>query len=271
MTFRYIRLLTFGIPLIASFIQGNAQCLQAVSAGQTEYNVVGSGGIPFDTLPGSGHWNNYGHGCSDLFVSKNYSFAIPAGAHILGIQVLCDVVIHDLTDSSIILLKHGVPYGTDGATHIPIIAAGTISWGDTTTLWGGTWAAADFNDSDFGVQFRVRDIRPDSVFGWYDANPVYIVVAYDTLVHSAVSGGPYPESSIRIYPNPATTNVLIDFGRPVQNAGIILRNAIGQVVREIPAINTTTRNLDVTNLPRGLYALETTAAGIRTMQQIILE
>ncbi len=257
--------------LLCASINSRAQCLQAVSYGQTEYNVAGSGGIPFDTIPGSGHWNNYGHGCSDMFVSKRYNFSIPPGAHILGISVFCDVILHDISDSSIMLLKHGTPYGADGATHMPIIAAGTISWGDTTTLWGGAWTPADFNDSGFGVQFRMRDIRADSVFGWYDANPVYITVAYDTLVHSGVTNVSNYKSGVRVYPNPTSTTISIEFGALVQNARLVLHNMTGQVVTEKANISNPIQVLDISDLAKGIYILESTVDGVRFVHKLVLE
>ena len=261
------------IALLLSTGGAKAQKMNAIGIGTISYNLAGSSGIPFDSihtlsLP---HWHCSGTGCSDIFVANQFGLNVPANAHIWGIEVLIDVIIHNLSDSSIRLLKHGVPYGADGALHRHIIAAPDISWGDTSNLWGGSWTPADFNDSTFGVQFRVKDIRSDSVFMWDDANPILIYVTYDTVTPASVAGYSLTVPDIQFYPNPSGGIVNVDFGVTNSNTSIRVVNTLGQVIKEVPNINDQRYELDICNQPTGIYFIEFTSTSGTTCKRLIRE
>jgi hypothetical protein len=228
----------------------------------SQYNLPGSSGALFTyTTP---YWSCSSSGYSDFFYAKDFGFNIPANAHINGIRVDIDVIISNLKDSSVQLLKNGVPYGNDGAYHLPIIYAGVIHWGDSTSLWGATWTPADFNDSGFGVRIRVKDTGGTTPFIWSQANPVYITVIYDTLHNSGISSAvPIP---LKVYPNPSTGMFEIDFGASATDCTIRLQTQMGQLCKEIKNIHTPTYQLDVSDLAAGVYFLEvsTPTGSVRT-------
>src|ERR1044072_5464953 len=136
-----------------------------VKPGMANYNLPASTGLAF-TQNAAMHWNCLGSGHSRVFVSRNCGFAIPASASIIGIRVACDVIIHDLIDSTAYLTRNGVPVGNDGAHHQPIISASSITWGSDSTLWGTTWTPAQINDTNFGIQFNLKEISSANPLSW---------------------------------------------------------------------------------------------------------
>jgi hypothetical protein len=203
---RYLNTILLTAVLFISSTAAFAQLQVASGWARTYYNQPGSTGIPFDTNM-TGHYECYGVGYSKEFIAKDFQMNVPDSAHIRGIQVSCDVIIHTLVDSSIYLLKYGIPYGTDGARRQVIVAAADIRWGDTSTLWGGTWGPMALNDTGFGIKLRLRDTG-DGVtpISWIDANPIFINVFYDYAVPNAVANMVLPD--IAMYPNPAISTVM---------------------------------------------------------------
>ena len=240
---------------------GRAQNIFAISNATVGYNLPGSSGIPFDSIHTTWlpHWSCSGATYSDIFVAKNCGFPLPANAHINGIMITIDVIIHYLDDSSVMLLKSGLPYGTDGALHRHISAAADITWGDTSALWGGSWTAADINDTGFGLQFRVTGYRSDSAFRWFDANPPLITITYDTVTALTVLPKNNVLSDVHIYPNPSGDIVHIDMAHAHADATIKLINPLGQPVRELNNITGNKCMLDLTGLPSGIYFIQITS------------
>ncbi|PQJ09767.1 hypothetical protein CJD36_017725 [Flavipsychrobacter stenotrophus] len=231
----------------------SAQTYFTTGVGTITYNESGSSGIAFDTTA-TGHWYCFGNGYSKELVVKNFNMNVPTGAHVKGIKVDIDVIIHNLVDSSIFLLKNGIPYGTDGAHHLPILSAANIKWGDTATLWGGIWGPMALNDTNFGIKFRLRDINSSNPLSWGDANPVFITVAYDFAVPNNVNE--ISLHGLQVYPNPATNNINIDFGKALQNGSIRLININGSSVKEINKITGSYWSIDLSDQPTGFYILE---------------
>lgn len=241
----------------------HAQLQYAVGQGHLYYNQPGSTGVAFDTNA-AGHWNCFGNTYSTVLIVKDFQFAIPDSAHIRGIRVDCDVIIHNLEDSSIYLLRYGVPYGTDGARRVPIVAASSITWGDTSTLWGGIWGPMALNDTGFGIKLRLRDTGNASVpMSWGDANPVYITVAYDFAVPNSISM--QQETPLRIFPNPAGNWLVADWGGN-RIASVTLLDITGRVVQSCEG-----DRIDARSIPGGSYLLSVKSdAGYSTMQRVVV-
>src|SRR3954470_3468054 len=111
---RYFNLILLLAVSIFMSHRATAQLMYASGQGHFYYNQPGSTGVSFDTNA-AGHYNCAGVEYSKEFIAKDFQLNIPDSAHIRGIRVDCDVIIHNLIDSSIFLLKYGSPYGTDGA------------------------------------------------------------------------------------------------------------------------------------------------------------
>lgn len=234
----------------------NAQVLRAWSSGADNYNMPGSTGVPF-YINTHGHWECIGSGHSTVFVSRKCNFSIPAGATILGINVSCDVIISNMIDSSIVLLKKGIPHGSDGAHRLPIVSAPDINWGSDTSLWGGSWTPADLNDTDFGFRFVIREINSTNPFGWADANGLYVRVAYQLA-----SGIRETQTAvINIYPNPAEGQVNLNFSKELKNAKVSVRNLSGQVVKDMGMISGNAASINISEQPAGMYWLEAADEG----------
>lgn len=99
-------------------------------------------------------------GASNELQGTNFGFAIPAGSTINGITVeiwkQAIVGPGNPTDVDVTILKGGVATGTNlghtGAGNGWLSAGGIDTYGGSTALWGTTWAPADINATNFGVQ-----------------------------------------------------------------------------------------------------------------------
>lgn len=96
---------------------------------------------------------------SEYLKGTGYSFAIPNGATINGIQVTIDRFSSNIAgftriqDNEVKLLKNGVIVGNNKAdlgVNWPSSAT-TKTYGSASDLWGTTWTPADINNSGFGV------------------------------------------------------------------------------------------------------------------------
>jgi hypothetical protein len=221
--------------------------------GHSQYNMPGGSGVLYTySTP---YWYCTGNGYSDYFYAKNCGFNIPANAHINGIQVDVDVIISNLTDSSVQLLKSGVPYGNDGAHRRPIVNAGTISWGDSATLWGASWIPAYFNDSNFGVRILLRDTGGTTPFLWSEANPVYLTVVYDTTHRTEVSS--LEPTAIKVSPNPSSRVFELDLGPSSETkCSINVSTLVGQFCKRVENVDGPKYILDLSDFAPGIYVLE---------------
>lgn len=99
-------------------------------------------------------------GSSNELQGTNFAFAIPAGSTINGITVEIKkqaiTGVGNPTDVDVTILKTGVATGTNlghtGAGNGWLTAGAIDTYGGTASLWGTTWAPADINATNFGVQ-----------------------------------------------------------------------------------------------------------------------
>jgi Tfp pilus assembly protein PilX len=140
-----------------------------------------------------------GGGSSANLDASDFDFDIPSNATITGIRVRVErqaSATSSINDRDVMLLKNGTAVGTDKA------AAGNwgtsqtiVTYGGTGDLWGTTWTPADFNDSDFGLRFRVNNASGSS----RTANVDWVeVLAYYTVPASSigVSGTPVSTADV---------------------------------------------------------------------------
>lgn len=118
-----------------------------------------------------------------------YSFAVPSGATITGIQVQISRAATGVAvqDAVVSLLKAGVVTGTNKAftgTNWPT-SQGTQTYGSSSDLWGTTWAPSDINAANFGVVLSANGgagSAPASVY-WMQ------ITVYYTMAFAACTGG----------------------------------------------------------------------------------
>ena len=103
----------------------------------------------------------------------DYSFNIPSGATINGIQVTINrastragnctdptnlIACAGFVDNIVSLIKSGSVTGTNKAVTTTIwpTSLTTITYGSASELWGTTWTPADINNTNFGVAFSAK-------------------------------------------------------------------------------------------------------------------
>ncbi len=125
-----------------------------------------------------------------FFVGAN----IPTTAIIRGIQVeivrRADNTLVD--DEDVLLLKAGAAVGTDHAstTDWPT-SDGTVTYGNSSDLWGTTWTAAQINASNFGVRLRV-DNDSTSAARLASINRIRVTVTYTSDPSAAIGSAASP-------------------------------------------------------------------------------
>ena len=84
------------------------------------------------------------------------------------------------------------------------------------------------------------------------------------MLTTAVAPVTLTTTNIHIYPNPATDNININVANIIGTIDMTLENAVGQQVRKA-VLQTGNNNIDISNLPTGLYLIHITSGnGVRT-------
>ncbi len=72
-----------------------------------------------------------------------------------------------------------------------------------------------------------------------------------------------------LYPNPAQSSFYIELDQPIASGRILLRNELGQLVRDA-TFTGTEMEVDVNNLPAGLYVAEVIGKDIRVNKKVLV-
>lgn len=112
---------------------------------------------------------------------------VPGGANgIAGIQVDIKVsAIGGTPNLQPILVKSAATYGLRKTSPVATSSLGFISFGGPTDLWGGAWANADINSTNFGVQFLAA-----TTSGTATINVDYVQITVYSITGAAVLGAP---------------------------------------------------------------------------------
>lgn len=127
------------------------------------------------------------NGATDWLVAKGFSFAIPAGATVQGIQVQFSRMASTaskIQEVQLYLVKDGVTgVGNNHAssTYWPISAT-VANYGGTSDLWGTAWTPADINSATFGLKFYVKNVGTTApvaatVYSYIEITVTYTVPA----------------------------------------------------------------------------------------------
>jgi type IX secretion system substrate protein len=139
---------------------------------------------------------------------------------------------------------------------VPIIRVPDIEWGDTSDLWRGVWGPLELNDTGFGIQLRLRGIFPDTALNWFDANPVFVTVRYDTTTPNIVPQCQAPDAEVSVFPNPGSGIVNIECSWQPKDGILRIFTLTGQKVMEVKNIISSGYQLDIHDRPPGLYFIE---------------
>jgi len=135
-----------------------------------------------------------------------------------------------------------------------------INGGTTPKLVANQWVSVDVPITALGgvianqlargdiAQIGITTAMVDHV--WYDNIYLYKGTALGTTK--------FEKSSLKVYPNPASTSLNIEANNPIERVSV--HNILGQeVLSKSPKTNNTT--LDISNLQKGTYILRTTSEG----------
>ncbi len=126
-----------------------------------------------------------------------------------------------------------VGYFPMGTYASPIIPANLYN---TTALTGGTLTPLTSNLGIMGIE----------------------AVFQGSCIGLGVNSVMSTESNVTVYPNPASSTIFVKLNSVTDNAYVTVYNAIGQVVVEKTEISNNVAEINVSNLPKGVYILKTT-------------
>ena len=118
----------------------------------------------------------------------------------------------------------------------------------------GTWISLDMPLSAWtaGARNNIAQFIVTSNLGTVYFDNVYIYKG------TALATASFEKSSIKMYPNPATSNLTIQANGAIDKVSVY--NVLGQeVIAKSPKSNNTT--LDISNLQKGTYIVKTTSDG----------
>ena len=79
----------------------------------------------------------------------------------------------------------------------------------------------------------------------------------------------YGNMQVSLYPQPATNEVLVNFGSVQSKTSLELYNALGELVLKEAAQNTQTLTLNLQNLSKGVYSLILTNETGKTVKKLV--
>lgn len=136
-----------------------------------------------------------------------------------------------------------------------------ILCGGIASLWQGIPNASATEVMDFVRQSASQFSTPDDLLG-------YGIPDLDLARNLALSIEDQSIETVKVYPNPVTNSLTIDYSNLNINADITLYNQLGQQVLKAQ-VNSTTNTIDVSRLAPGLYHLQVSQNNSKTRFKII--
>jgi len=135
---------------------------------------------------------------SNLLVGHNFGLSVPSGATIDGIEIKIEWYggsPRSTIDNIAKLRKGGSSSGIDNNSknNNPSFSAQTVTYGNSTDLWGTTWSDAQVTAEDFGFEFGVVEDEND------DNNEVYVDYIAVKVHYTESAGDPSPGGSDLIW------------------------------------------------------------------------
>jgi hypothetical protein len=78
------------------------------------------------------------------------------------------------------------------------------------------------------------------------------------------------ESLVRVYPNPASSMVTIEFKDATQNREVKIFNTVGKVILNQNLSSSTRNEISIQHIPNGVYVLEIVENENRSIQKLII-
>ncbi|MBI2600715.1 cadherin-like domain-containing protein [Candidatus Daviesbacteria bacterium] len=134
---------------------------------------------------------------SNYLKARDYNFAIPADAIIIGITVNIDKFCTGASckDASVKLIKGGTVSGDDKADTLTDYPTTDTykSYGGRSDLWGLIWTPSDINNANFGVAFASRNQTSQN--RTVNVDHVKVEIAYDRPPVATTDSATTPEDT----------------------------------------------------------------------------
>jgi hypothetical protein len=126
---------------------------------------------------------------------------------------------------------------------------------NNTWTWDGTPPTPNPADTGYNwvaktTKFNVAGISINDPGNVPAATGTYLLAVVSSLNEKASA------KNLVIYPNPMTTESIIESDRPFQNANLKVYNMVGELVKEIAQINGNQVRLQKEHLPNGVYYIQ---------------
>ena len=129
----------------------------------------------------------------------------------------------------------------------------------------------------FGVKpktgYSTGDIIPNTASIYFDSNPAIITNTFTTEFVSTLNTKVFGGNGFVLYPNPATNTITISLINPTDTiSAITIYDVLGKNIKELRNLSTMETLIDVSNLARGVYMVETkTSLGTKQTEKLIVK
>jgi hypothetical protein len=238
----------------------NPDSAKNVSKPAVPWNITNPIGTNHDTMTHA-PYNAAFSDSTDFLYMYDFGFNIPANANIEGVEMIlsrgaCNAGAYFLDTVS--LAYNGMATG-NGVVDSAGPASDIDTLGGATDLWYNTLTPAIVNSKAFGVFYSARSVGI-CTFGLFDCK---LKIHYS--IPSGIAAVTWTEA-VAIYPNPASTDILLNAGAIPAGTPYYILNAIGKVVVSGATAGIDTK-IDVHALPTGVYILRTGTAAARFVKK----
>ena len=162
-----------------------------------------------------------------------------------------------------------------GNTDFAVVRYNTNGSLDTSFDFDGTAATSVGQFTDNGTSLAIQSdgkiVLAGAVHGgiYYD----FAVVRYNNSISNGVGMVFNQNPEVTIYPNPFSTQTILQSSKPLQNATLSVYNCLGALVNQLNNISGQTVIIEGNNLPTGLYFISLTQnnKAIATQKLIITD
>jgi hypothetical protein len=169
---------------------------------------------------------------SAFLTGINFGFSISATATITGIVLqtpgFTSNVFNGSNDTVVMLVKNLVPVGNNHGKPGYIFAGASMTYGNSSDLWGAAWTPADINNSNFGFEYKQQNmVNTSNMFVWAGGS-------FSMTVYYSTSTGIVSETKsvdlLNAYSSGSQVTIKNNGNLELENANLCLTNLLGQKI-----------------------------------------
>jgi hypothetical protein len=207
--------------------------------------------------------------------ATNFNFTIPSNAAIMGIvaEVQRMASVNNVVfDSTLQVMKNGVPVGNNGASIGSWSTTnGYVMYGTPTWLWSTTWTPADINSAGFGVDLSVLNVNPN-VMPMASIDHIRITVYYSVSTGISAASSSQHYLSASYHTSSQQVHVSYSLGASGQTGTLKMLNVLGQTIFSQSLHASQGKEIiDAENISPGMYFIRIESPGREHTKKVLVD